>query len=99
MARYFAWLEEQLDNNVELNESQGADKLEEFRSYVTAHFVTILLPDDYPHSSESWLCTVDFRSTPSHRQDLMAVRLPLNDSFVDLFFLRHSHNTLQARSS
>jgi Xaa-Pro aminopeptidase len=32
LARYFAWLEEQLENNVELNESQGADKLEEFRS-------------------------------------------------------------------
>ncbi|KAF5383143.1 hypothetical protein D9615_005019 [Tricholomella constricta] len=32
LARYFSWLEEQLNNNVELNESQGADKLEEFRS-------------------------------------------------------------------
>ncbi|KAF8555473.1 Creatinase/aminopeptidase [Imleria badia] len=32
LARYFAWLEEQLRNGVVLNESQGADKLEEFRS-------------------------------------------------------------------
>lgn len=32
LIRYFAWLEEQLDEGVELNESQGADKLEEFRS-------------------------------------------------------------------
>ena len=32
LARYFAWLEEQLENDVELTESQGADKLEEFRS-------------------------------------------------------------------
>ncbi|KZT24163.1 Creatinase/aminopeptidase [Neolentinus lepideus HHB14362 ss-1] len=32
LARYFAWLEEQLDNGVELNESQAADKLEEYRS-------------------------------------------------------------------
>ncbi|KIM78225.1 hypothetical protein PILCRDRAFT_98456 [Piloderma croceum F 1598] len=32
LAKYFAWLEEQLENNVELTESQGADKLEEFRS-------------------------------------------------------------------
>jgi Xaa-Pro aminopeptidase len=32
LARYFAWLEEQLENNIELTESQGADKLEEFRS-------------------------------------------------------------------
>lgn len=32
LARYFAWLEEQLEENVVLNESQGADKLEEFRS-------------------------------------------------------------------
>ncbi|KAG2104416.1 peptidase M24, structural domain-containing protein [Suillus discolor] len=32
LIRYFAWLEEQLNNGVELNESQAADKLEEFRS-------------------------------------------------------------------
>ncbi|KAF7338774.1 putative Xaa-Pro aminopeptidase P [Mycena sanguinolenta] len=32
LARYFAWLEEQLASGVELNESQAADKLEEFRS-------------------------------------------------------------------
>ncbi|KAG8216366.1 peptidase M24, structural domain-containing protein [Butyriboletus roseoflavus] len=32
LARYFAWLEEQLHNGFVLNESQGADKLEEFRS-------------------------------------------------------------------
>ncbi|KAF8632157.1 hypothetical protein AX17_004898 [Amanita inopinata Kibby_2008] len=32
LARYFAWLEEQLNNGVELSESQGSDKLEEFRS-------------------------------------------------------------------
>jgi Xaa-Pro aminopeptidase len=32
LARYFAWLEEQLENGVELTESQGADRLEEFRS-------------------------------------------------------------------
>jgi hypothetical protein len=34
LARYFAWLEEQLHNGVVLNESQGSDKLEEFRSCV-----------------------------------------------------------------
>jgi Xaa-Pro aminopeptidase len=32
LARYFAWLEEQLNNGVVLNESQGADQLERFRS-------------------------------------------------------------------
>ncbi|KAL9709797.1 hypothetical protein Ac2012v2_006851 [Leucoagaricus gongylophorus] len=32
LARYFAWLEEQLNNGVVLNESQGADQLEKFRS-------------------------------------------------------------------
>lgn len=32
LARYFAWLEEQLDNGVELNESQAADQLEKYRS-------------------------------------------------------------------
>lgn len=34
LARYFAWLEEQLNNGVVLNESQGSDRLEEFRSCV-----------------------------------------------------------------
>jgi Xaa-Pro aminopeptidase len=34
LTRYFAWLEEQLNNGVGLNESQVADKLEEFRSSV-----------------------------------------------------------------
>ncbi|KAG2741334.1 Creatinase/aminopeptidase [Suillus brevipes Sb2] len=32
LTRYFAWLEEQLNDGVELNESQAAAKLEEFRS-------------------------------------------------------------------
>ncbi|KAG2145174.1 peptidase M24, structural domain-containing protein [Suillus clintonianus] len=32
LTRYFAWLEEQLNSGVELNESQGAAQLEEFRS-------------------------------------------------------------------
>jgi Xaa-Pro aminopeptidase len=38
LARYFAWLEEQLQHGVELNESQGADQLEKFRSYVPPYF-------------------------------------------------------------
>ncbi|KAG5645493.1 hypothetical protein DXG03_005901 [Asterophora parasitica] len=32
LAQYFSWLEQQLNNGVELNESQGADQLEKFRS-------------------------------------------------------------------
>ncbi|KDR68377.1 hypothetical protein GALMADRAFT_257027 [Galerina marginata CBS 339.88] len=32
LAKYFAWLEEQLNNGVELSESQGSDQLEKFRS-------------------------------------------------------------------
>ncbi|KAG5651634.1 hypothetical protein H0H81_007977 [Sphagnurus paluster] len=43
LARYFAWLEEQLENGVELNESQGADQLEKFRSFtcvIPEHFGT-----------------------------------------------------------
>ncbi|KAI0258993.1 Creatinase/aminopeptidase [Gloeopeniophorella convolvens] len=32
LIRYFAWLEEQLNQGVELSESQGADQLEKFRS-------------------------------------------------------------------
>lgn len=34
LARYFAWLEEQLEKGVEMNECQVAEKLEQFRSYV-----------------------------------------------------------------
>ena len=32
LARYFAWLEEQLDKGVEVNESQGSDQLAKYRS-------------------------------------------------------------------
>ena len=32
LARYFSWLEEQLDKGVEINESQGYDQLAKFRS-------------------------------------------------------------------
>ncbi|KAJ7474540.1 putative Xaa-Pro aminopeptidase P [Mycena galericulata] len=32
LARYFSWLEEQLEAGVELNESQAADQLEQFRT-------------------------------------------------------------------
>lgn len=32
LARYFAWLEEQLNNGARLTESEGADKLEAYRS-------------------------------------------------------------------
>ncbi|KAI0316094.1 Creatinase/aminopeptidase [Amylostereum chailletii] len=32
LARYFAWLEEQLDAGAEISESEGADRLEKFRS-------------------------------------------------------------------
>ena len=34
LARYFAWLQEQLDSGVVLNESEGADQLEKYRSCV-----------------------------------------------------------------
>ena len=40
LARYFAWLEEQLNDGVELNECQGADKLEAFRSCVLFLFLS-----------------------------------------------------------
>jgi len=32
LVRYFAWLEEQLNQGVKLSESEGADQLEKFRS-------------------------------------------------------------------
>jgi Xaa-Pro aminopeptidase len=35
LVRYFAWLEEQLNNGHELSESQGADQLEKFRGRVS----------------------------------------------------------------
>lgn len=35
LARYFAWLEEQLKNGVSLTESEAADILEKYRSWVT----------------------------------------------------------------
>lgn len=38
LARYFSWLERQLDAGVVISESQGADKLEEFRRFVSASF-------------------------------------------------------------
>lgn len=37
LVRYFAWLEEQLNQGVELSESQGADQLEKFRRRVSPH--------------------------------------------------------------
>jgi Xaa-Pro aminopeptidase len=35
LVRYFAWLEEQLNNGIEVSESQGADQLEKFRRQVS----------------------------------------------------------------
>jgi Xaa-Pro aminopeptidase len=35
LARYFAWLEEQLNKGAKISESQGADQLEKYRSYVS----------------------------------------------------------------
>ena len=35
LVRYFAWLEEQLNQGIELSESQGADQLEKFRRRVS----------------------------------------------------------------
>ena len=37
LVRYFAWLEEQLNQGVELSESQGATQLERFRRRVPPH--------------------------------------------------------------
>jgi len=45
LARYFAWLEEQLQNGAELTESQGADQLEKFRSYVPATTIWSIIFD------------------------------------------------------
>lgn len=44
LVRYFAWLEEQLNQGVQLSESQGADQLEKFRRRVSH----ICLPDGIP---------------------------------------------------
>jgi Xaa-Pro aminopeptidase len=69
LARYFAWLEEQLEHGVELNESQGADQLEKFRSYVPRYFN---LNHAYPGLG-NWICFVVFHSPPSRQQVQMAV--------------------------
>ena len=37
LARYFAWLEEQLDQGVKVNESRGADQLDKFRWLAKRH--------------------------------------------------------------
>ena len=37
LVRYFAWLEEQLNQGVEVSESQGADQLEKFRRRVSPY--------------------------------------------------------------
>ncbi len=39
LVRYFAWLEEQLNNGVGLSECQGADQLEKFRGQVSVYIV------------------------------------------------------------
>ena len=42
LVRYFAWLEEQLNQGVELSESQGADQLERFRRRVSPHIYLLV---------------------------------------------------------
>ena len=44
LVRFFAWLEDQLERGVQLTESQGADKLEHFRSYVVPFIVSFVFP-------------------------------------------------------
>lgn len=70
LARYFAWLEEQLNNGVELNESQVADKLEKFRSLVRKiHYIPaahVLLVNSS--------CSADCHSQQSHPLGPMLVR-------------------------
>lgn len=64
LARYFAWLEEQLNDGVVLNESQAADQLEKYRSelelFVGLSFPTISSTGPNGGMSTSWLCA------PSH---------------------------------
>jgi len=42
LVRYFAWLEEQLNQGVELSESQGADQLEKFRRRASPHIYLLV---------------------------------------------------------
>jgi len=72
LARYFAWLEEQLNNGVELNESQGADQLEKFRSWVfLSQLQMSILEHRYIGSS---VYSRGFRSQPSRLLVRTAVR-------------------------
>lgn len=60
LVRYFAWLEEQLNQGVELSESQGADQLEKFRGRVSH----ICLPGGIPtlRCPANFLCSRVCRS-------------------------------------
>lgn len=71
LARYFAWLEAQLNNGVVLNESQGADQLEKFRSSVFSLFT--LIEKCSWLETESWIYSKGFLLIQFHRQDLMGV--------------------------
>ena len=71
LARYFAWLQEQLNNGVELTESEGADQLEKYRSYVTQTSSSYL---GAKIVVGNWTCSRDYLSTLSPRLDPMEVR-------------------------
>ncbi|KAF7797111.1 hypothetical protein EIP86_008303 [Pleurotus ostreatoroseus] len=68
LARYFAWLQEQLNNGVVLTESEGADQLEKYRSYVTQTSSSYL---GAKIVVGNWTCSRDYLSTRFPRLDPM----------------------------
>lgn len=52
LARYFAWLEETLDAGKTISESEGADKLEQFRSLVLRLITSSTCVADIRHRRE-----------------------------------------------
>jgi hypothetical protein len=69
LARYFAWLEKQLNNGVVLNESQGADQLEKFGSCVlpllcvdTRFMISSILFKELSRENRTKLCSLRPRS-------------------------------------
>ena len=71
LVRYFAWLEEQLEQGKELSESQVADQLEKYRSCVSALWIVRkqLTSRHIGRTRISWGC----RSPQSQQLDQTAV--------------------------
>lgn len=88
LARYFSWLEEQLNEGVELDESQGSDQLAKFRSYVDfvlSFFGELTTCFSFTCTSASLICSKGYRLRLSRRLDRMEVNSFLSVRALGLF--------------